>query len=169
MSNKFDLREWWSSYTRKNTYVLALVIFIITTAAYLTLQPNAFEEGVLSRLLTSNFRTWLPVTLLAIGQTFVMLGGGLDLSSGALVSLSNVILAKQIKVGIIVLFRWDTRDWMLHFGGRECRDLAKHIACIHVQFFWSKRNQNVMNLSRFTDSGERFTETIRFLSFYFHL
>jgi ribose/xylose/arabinose/galactoside ABC-type transport system permease subunit len=76
MSNKFDFREWWSSYTRKNTYVLALIIFFITTAAYLALQPNAFEEGVLSRLITSNFRTWLPVTLLAIGQTFVMLGGG---------------------------------------------------------------------------------------------
>ena len=96
MSNKFDFREWWSSYTRKNTYVLSLVIFIITTATYLALQSNAFEEGVLTRLLTSNFRTWLPVTMLAIGQTFVMLGGGLDLSSGALVSLSNVILAIAI-------------------------------------------------------------------------
>ena len=96
MNNKVDLREWWRNYTRKNTYVLSLIIFIITTAVYLWLQPNAFEEGVLSRLLTSNFRTWLPVILLAIGQTIVMLSGGLDLSSGALVSLGNVILAISI-------------------------------------------------------------------------
>ena len=96
MDNKFDLREWWKNFNRKNTYVLSLVIFIVTTVAYLVLQPNAFEEGVLSRLLTSNFRTWLPVILLAIGQTIVMLGGGLDLSSGAMVSLFNVILAISI-------------------------------------------------------------------------
>ena len=96
MDNKFDLRDWWINFNRKNTYVLSLIIFIITTVAYLLLQPNVFDEGVISRLLTSNFRTWLPVILLAIGQTIVMLGGGLDLSSGALVSLGNVILAISI-------------------------------------------------------------------------
>jgi ribose transport system permease protein len=96
MSNKVDLREGWRNFNRKNTYVLSLIIFIITTVAYLLLQPNVFDEGVISRLLTSNFRTWLPVILLAIGQTIVMLGGGLDLSSGALVSLGNVILAISI-------------------------------------------------------------------------
>lgn len=96
MDNKFDLRDWWINFNKKNTYVLALVIFIVTTAAYLVLQPNAFDEGVLTRLLTSNFRTWLPVILLAIGQTIVMLGGGLDLSSGSMVILGNVILAISI-------------------------------------------------------------------------
>lgn len=96
MDTKIDLREWWSSFNRKNTYVLALIIFIIVTILYFFLQPNIFEEGILNRILTSNFRTWLPVTLLAIGQTIVMLGGGLDLSSGALVSLGNVILAISI-------------------------------------------------------------------------
>lgn len=96
MDNKFDLRDWWINFNKKNTYVLALVIFIVTTVAYLVLQPNAFEEGVLTRLLTSNFRTWLPVILLAIGQTIVMLGGGLDLASGSMVILGNVILAISI-------------------------------------------------------------------------
>jgi ribose transport system permease protein len=96
MDNKFDLRDWWINFNKKNTYVLALVIFIVTTAAYLVLQQNAFEEGVLTRLLTSNFRTWLPVILLAIGQTIVMLGGGLDLSSGSMVILGNVIMAISI-------------------------------------------------------------------------
>ena len=43
MSNRVDIREGWGNFTRKNTYVLALIIFIITTAAYLFLQPNAFE------------------------------------------------------------------------------------------------------------------------------
>lgn len=96
MENKFILREWWGNFSRKNTYVLALVIFVITSVVYFILQPNIFEEGVLSRLLTSNFRTWLPVILLAIGQTIVMLGGGLDLASGSMVSLGNVILAVSI-------------------------------------------------------------------------
>ena len=96
MDNKFDLRDWWINFNKKNTYVLALAIFIVTTTAYLVLQPNAFDEGVLTRLLTSNFRTWLPVILLAIGQTIVMLGGGLDLSSGSMVILGNVIMAISI-------------------------------------------------------------------------
>lgn len=87
---------WWKNFNRNNTYVLSLILFIITTAVYLILQPAVMEEGVLGRIIKSNFRTWLPVILLAIGQTIVMLGGGLDLSNGAIVSLVNVILAISI-------------------------------------------------------------------------
>lgn len=96
MSDKFDLKVWWKTFNRKNTYVLSLGIFIVTTVIYLAQQPALFEEGIINRLLTSNFRTWLPVILLAIGQTIVMIGGGLDLAAGSMVSLGNVILALTI-------------------------------------------------------------------------
>ena len=96
MSNKFDLKAWWKTFNRKNTYVLALGIFILTTVIYAAQQPALFDEGIINRLLTSNFRTWLPVILLAIGQTIVMIGGGLDLAAGSMVSLGNVILALTI-------------------------------------------------------------------------
>jgi ribose transport system permease protein len=91
-----NLRSWWKNFNRDNTYVLSLILFIITAAVYLILQPAVMEEGVLARLIKSNFRTWLPVILLAVGQTIVMLGGGLDLSNGAIVSLLNVIMAVSI-------------------------------------------------------------------------
>lgn len=97
MKGNFDFYNWWKKFNRKNTYVLALVVFIITTAIYFILQPAIMEEGVLSRITTSNFRTWLPIILLSVGQTVVMLGGGLDLSSGAILSLGNVILAISIR------------------------------------------------------------------------
>ncbi len=96
MNQKNNLRSWWKNFNRNNTYVLSLILFILTTAVYLILQPAVMEEGVLSRLIKSNFRTWLPVILLAVGQTIVMLGGGLDLSNGAIVSLLNVIMAVSI-------------------------------------------------------------------------
>jgi len=97
INENFDFNKWWKKFNRKNTYMLSLVVFIITTAIYFFLQPAIMEEGVLSRITTSNFRTWLPVILLSVGQSVVMLGGGLDLSSGAILSLGNVILAISIK------------------------------------------------------------------------
>lgn len=96
LTKNIDLKQWWIDFNRKNTYVLALIIFIITTAIYFVLQPGILEEGTLSRIVTSNFRTWLPVILLAVGQTIVMLSGGLDISAGSIVSLGNVILAVSI-------------------------------------------------------------------------
>jgi ribose transport system permease protein len=60
------------------------------------LQPALFEKGVFSRLMVGNFRAWLPVIFVTIGQAIVIIGGGLDLSNGAIVSLGNVILALTI-------------------------------------------------------------------------
>ncbi len=94
--NKFNFKNWWKAFNRKNTYVLALGIFLVTTAIYVYQQPAFFEEGGATRLLTSNFRTWLPVILLGVGQAIVMIGGGLDLAVGSMVSLGNVILALTI-------------------------------------------------------------------------
>ena len=39
----------------------------------------------------SNLSTFLPVTLVAVGQTYVILGSDIDLSTGTIVSLVNVI------------------------------------------------------------------------------
>jgi len=75
---------------------LSLILLIISTIIYTVLQPNFFLPSTLSRLLNSNFRTWLPVILATIGQAMVLLGGGLDLSNGAIASVGNVILALTV-------------------------------------------------------------------------
>lgn len=88
--------QWWNKINKKYSIGLSLILLIVTTILYTVLQPNFFLPSTLSRLLTSNFRTWLPVILVTIGQAVVLLGGGLDLSNGSIVSVGNVILALTV-------------------------------------------------------------------------
>ena len=88
--------KWWKKINTKYSIGLSLILLIVTTIIYTVLQPNFFLPSTLSRLLTSNFRTWLPVILVTIGQAIVLLGGGLDLSNGSIVSVGNVILALTV-------------------------------------------------------------------------
>jgi len=46
--------------------------------------------------LNSNMRVFLPMILLAAGQAVVILGGGIDISVGGIVSIVNTILATQV-------------------------------------------------------------------------
>ena len=61
----------------------ALVVLVLINAA---LQPNLFQP----RVMQSNLTTFLPLVLVAIGQTYVVLGGDIDLSVGSIVALVNV-------------------------------------------------------------------------------
>jgi ribose transport system permease protein len=56
------------------------------------LQPNMFAGDTLN----SNMRVFLPIILLTAGQAVVILGGGIDISSGSIVSIINAILATQV-------------------------------------------------------------------------
>jgi ribose transport system permease protein len=71
--------------------ILLVVIIIINW----TLQPNMFALGTLN----SNMRVFLPLILLAVGQAIVLLGGGIDISVGGVVSIVNTILATQVGLG----------------------------------------------------------------------
>lgn len=99
------------SFNRKTSLGIPLILLVVSTGIFFSLQQNVFEPGTISRLTNSNFRTWLPVLLLTMGQGLVLIGGGLDLSNGAIVSVGNVILALQItsadepwfNIGIVAL------------------------------------------------------------------
>jgi ribose transport system permease protein len=73
-------------------FLSALLIFLVVLAINFYLQRNLFE----SRILTSNLRIFLPAMLLAAGQAIVVIGGGIDLSVGAMVSMINAILVTVI-------------------------------------------------------------------------
>jgi ribose transport system permease protein len=77
---------------RKNPYLFTLLLFVVLLVVNRILQNNLFEPRVLS----GNFRTFLPLLILAVGQTFVVIGGGIDLSVGAIVSMTAAILVTRL-------------------------------------------------------------------------
>jgi ribose transport system permease protein len=94
--NNFNLGNLIRTFNKKYAFGMPLILFLLSTGLFLSLQNNVFEPGTISRLMNSNFRTWLPVLLLTVGQGLVLIGGGLDLSNGAIVSVGNVILALTV-------------------------------------------------------------------------
>lgn len=79
----------------RHTYLFALLLLIIAVLVNYALQDNLFQL----RVLNGNLRVFLPLMLLAAGQTIVIIGGGIDLSVGAMVSLVNAILVTNMTTG----------------------------------------------------------------------
>lgn len=77
---------------RQQSYLFALLLLLIVAAIIYLRQPNFFRPAILS----GNLRTYLPLMLLAAGQAIVIIGGGVDLSVGAMVSLVNVVIVQTI-------------------------------------------------------------------------
>ena len=69
-----------------------LILLVLSIAINLFLQPNMFDRETLN----SNMRVFLPLILLAVGQAIVLLGGGIDISVGGVVSIVNTILATRV-------------------------------------------------------------------------
>lgn len=78
--------------TRHHSYLFALLLLVVALFINHRLQDNLLE----TRVLGNNFRTWLSLIVLGVGQTIVIIGGGIDLSVGAMVSMSNAILVTLI-------------------------------------------------------------------------
>src|SRR5262245_56951106 len=76
----------------RNPYLLSLLLLVLMIVINRALQDNLFEIGPLN----GNLRVFTPAILLAVGQTFVVIAGGVDLSVGAILSMTNAILATQI-------------------------------------------------------------------------
>lgn len=73
--------------------VLVLLVVIVTAA-----QPNFLALGSVRGLLES----MAPILLLALGQTFVILTGGIDLSFAATASFASVLLAMLLpQLGVL--------------------------------------------------------------------
>lgn len=70
----------------------SLVIMILLLVAVIILQDNFFSLGNWVRSLN----TFVPAILLAMGQSVVIVSGGLDLSNGTALSLMTCIMAKTM-------------------------------------------------------------------------
>ena len=73
------------------TFVLFVVMFGAGSARY----DNFFSGQVLLNLFIDN----AYLIVLAVGMTFVILTGGIDLSVGSVVALSGVLAAKLLSIG----------------------------------------------------------------------
>jgi ribose transport system permease protein len=85
-------RQRWQTFTLRNPYLFSFLLLVIITLVNLFFQPNIFQRDTLN----SNMRVFLPLIILAAGQAVVILGGGIDISVGSIVSIVNVILATQV-------------------------------------------------------------------------
>ena len=78
--------------TFRHPYLFALGLLVVALGVNLYLQPNLFEPRVLS----GNLRIFLPLMILTAGQALVIIGGGIDLSVGTMVSMVNALLVTWI-------------------------------------------------------------------------
>lgn len=85
-------RRKWQTFTLRSPYLFSLVLLVVITLVNLVVQPDIFHRDTLN----SNMRVFLPLIILAAGQAIVILGGGIDISVGSIVSIVNVILATQV-------------------------------------------------------------------------
>ena len=82
----------WDTLTARQPALFALVLLVLSLVINLILQPNMFARETLN----SNMRVFLPIILMAIGQAIVILGGGIDISVGGIVSIVNTVLATRV-------------------------------------------------------------------------
>ena len=69
-----------------------LILLVLSIVINFILQPRMFELDTLN----GNLRVFLPLILLSVGQAIVLLGGGIDISVGGIVSIVNTILATRV-------------------------------------------------------------------------
>lgn len=75
-----------------NRYAAVLLLLVSIFIAFAATQPNFFTSANLENLLTSVSILWV----VAVGMTFVVLTGGIDLSVGSLLALSGIVLSKLL-------------------------------------------------------------------------
>jgi ribose transport system permease protein len=97
----------WQGIALRHPYLFALLLLIIALAVNRHFQPNLLDLNVLDR----NLRNFLPLIIVAVGQAIVIIGGGIDLSVGAIVTMVNAILVTlitgdstpdQVALGIVI-------------------------------------------------------------------
>jgi ribose transport system permease protein len=77
---------------RRNPYLFTLALLVLAMFANYSFQENFFEL----RVVNGTLRGLLPTMLLTVGQAIVIIGGGIDLSVGTMVSMINAVLVTSI-------------------------------------------------------------------------
>jgi ribose transport system permease protein len=70
-----------------NQQILLLTVLVVMVAFFTSRNSVFFSNAVFGNILSD----WSPVVLIAIGETFVIISGGIDLSVGSTVGVSGVV------------------------------------------------------------------------------
>lgn len=70
-----------------NQQILLLTVLVVMVAFFTSRNSVFFSNAVFGNILSD----WSPVVLIAIGETFVIISGGIDLSVGSTVAVSGVV------------------------------------------------------------------------------
>jgi ribose transport system permease protein len=82
-----------SAWGRRNAWTLGLLVFLAMLLGFTKLiQPSYGVTGVQGLAISV-----LPLALAAVGQAVVVISGGIDLSIGAMMALTNVVAASQMQ------------------------------------------------------------------------
>lgn len=73
-------------------YLLAAIIFVFALLVNFYFQKSILEPNNIN----NNLRVFLPLVLLAAGQSIVILTGGIDISVGSVVSIVSALLATRV-------------------------------------------------------------------------
>lgn len=85
-------RSRWDVLIARQPALFALILLVLSIVINFVLQPNMFARETLN----SNMRVFLPIILMAVGQSIVIIGGGIDISVGGIVSIVNTVLATRV-------------------------------------------------------------------------
>lgn len=83
--------RWVELATRQESLLIAVLVIMVTI--FSILNPRYFSTASFGNVM----QDFAPVMLMAIGQTFVIITGGIDLSVGAVLGLSGVSAAMTIR------------------------------------------------------------------------
>lgn len=72
-----------------NQQALLLVVLLLMVAFFTSRNHIFFSNAVFGNIISD----WAPIVLIAIGETFVIISGGIDLSVGSTVAISGVVAA----------------------------------------------------------------------------
>lgn len=75
-------------FRRSLPFLASLAVLGLVLVVNAVLQPNLLTLPVIR----SNLATFLPLIAAAVGQAIIVIGGGIDLSAGGIITLVNVVL-----------------------------------------------------------------------------
>jgi len=82
---------------RQGKHFIPVLALVIVLFVYFSIaQDNFFTRGNLVNMLTASSVLFIA----AMGMTFVLIGGGIDLSQSAIVAVSGILLAKLLDAGV---------------------------------------------------------------------
>ena len=76
-----------------NQQVLLFVVLILMVAFFTWRNPIFFSNAVFGNILSD----WAPIILIAVGESFVIISGGIDLSVGSTVGIAGVVAAFEME------------------------------------------------------------------------